>query len=113
MQTPETKLKARVKALMKEAHAYWHMPVQAGLGAPALDFHVNHRGFYAGIETKAPGKRPTPRQIATATEIIKAGGVVFFIDGDTTQLANWLKFPHKGPWLYTSWKKGDLNVRND
>ena len=93
MSTPEGKVKARVKTLLKQRGAYWHMPVQNGMGAPALDFHVCHRGRYAGVETKAPGKKPTARQTLTANEIAAAGGAIFFIDGDEglKELATWME----------------------
>jgi hypothetical protein len=91
MSTPEGKVKDRIRSLLKQYGAYWHMPVQNGLGKPALDFHVCHRGRYGGVEAKAPGKKPTPRQLETAKDIEAAGGVVFFIDGDTTELEHWLQ----------------------
>jgi hypothetical protein len=79
--TPEGKVKEQVKALLRKYKAYWHMPVQNGMGSPALDFHVCHRGEYLGIETKAEGKKPTPRQVLTMKEIQAAGGRVMLIDG--------------------------------
>ena len=73
------------------------MPVQNGMGEPALDFHVCHVGMYAAIETKAAGKRPTPRQLQTMRKVIAAGGSVFVIDSatgaDAAALFMWLKFP--------------------
>lgn len=90
--TPEGKVKARVKALLTEHGAYYHMPVQAGYGAPALDFWVCHNGRFAGIETKAPGKKPTPRQKLTIEQVVEAGGVAMVIDGtDYEELEEWLK----------------------
>lgn len=93
MMTPEGKVKAAVDALLKEFGAYKHKPVQNGMGEPALDYHICHRGIYAGIETKAKGKLPTARQMNTIRRIVAAGGSVFFIDGDLTELRNWLAFP--------------------
>lgn len=80
--TPEGKIKEQVKKLLKTYGVYWHMPVQNGMGAPSLDFVCCHRGWYFAIETKAPGKKPTPRQEVTMAEIQKAGGKCFVIDGD-------------------------------
>ena len=91
MSTPEGKVKDSIRTLLKASGAYWHMPVQNGLGKPALDFHVCHRGRYAAVEAKAPGKKPTPRQVITMDEIVRAGGRVFLIDGDLTELDNWLQ----------------------
>lgn len=81
MATPEAKVKAKVKELLKAYEAYWHCPVQNGMGSPALDFWVCHKGRFCGIETKAPGKRPTPRQLLTIQTVQDAGGTVFVIDG--------------------------------
>lgn len=91
MSTPEGKVKDLIRATLKSHSAYWHMPVQNGLGKPALDFHVCHRGRYAAVEAKAPGKKPTPRQQQTIVEIEAAGGRVFVVDGDLTELDHWLK----------------------
>ena len=60
MATPEGKVKEKVKKLLKAHGAYYHMPVQNGMGAPSLDFIGCHRGLYYGIETKAGNKQPTP-----------------------------------------------------
>jgi len=92
MQTPEGKVKDRVKKLLKQYGAYYHMPVQTGYGAPALDFHVCHRGRYAAVETKAAGKKLTKRQEFISAEINKAGGKVFVVTGtaDTDNLEAWL-----------------------
>ncbi len=91
MPTPESKVKDAVKKVLKEFGAYWHCPVQNGMGAPSLDFVGCHLGRYFAIETKAPGKRPTPRQEMTIEAIRSAGGKVFVIDGDMTELKEWLK----------------------
>lgn len=100
-QTPEGKVKDKVKFTLRFLRAYWHMPVQNGMGSPSLDFHVciptvitadmvgKRVGLYVGIETKAKGKPLTPRQTTTAAAIVAAGGKVFVIDGDTTHLENW------------------------
>lgn len=90
--TPEGKVKAKVKAWLKDRNAYWFCPVQNGMGSPALDFmHVTIPGYpVIAIETKAPGKKPTVRQERTIREIREAGGTVFVIDGDMTEITRWL-----------------------
>ena len=85
-QTPEGKVKARVKKLLVDRRAYYFMPVQAGYGARGLDFHVCYRGNALFIETKAPNKYPTPLQAITINEIRKAGGIVYVIDGVNGEL---------------------------
>lgn len=77
--TPEGKVKEQVKKLLKAHGAYYHMPMQNGMGAPSLDFICCHNGRFFAIETKAPGKKPTPRQEQTMAEIAFAGGYVFVI----------------------------------
>jgi len=88
--TPEGKVKEKVKKILKLAGAYYHMPVQNGMGAPTLDIIGCHYGRYFGIECKAPGKTPTPRQQNTMDAIRNAGGKVFIIDGDIDELVRWL-----------------------
>jgi hypothetical protein len=91
--TPEGRVKNKVKDLLRVHNAYWFMPVQNGMGAPALDFmHVQiHGAPVFAIETKAPGKTLTVRQARTVAQIRAAGGTVFIIDGDTKELEQWLK----------------------
>ena len=80
--TPERKVKEVVKKLLKLHGAYYLMPVQNGMGAPALDFHCIHKGVAFCIETKAPGKKPTPRQLLTIASVEASGGRCFVIDGE-------------------------------
>lgn len=62
---------------------------------PTLDYIGCCQGVFFVIETKRPGKLPTPRQEATIASVIKAQGKAFVIDGDTTELEEWLKDPRK------------------
>jgi hypothetical protein len=101
MLTPEGKVKKKVTATLKKYKAYYHMPVQSGYGAVALDYHVCHHGQYAGIETKAPGKKPTKLQQQVIEEIEAAGGDVFIIKDDT------------GVALLESWLRGISNAAGD
>jgi hypothetical protein len=81
--TPEGKIKAKVKrALNALPRCYSFMPVQQGLGASTLDYLCCINGHFVAIETKAPGKKMTPRQQMTAETIVKAGGHAFVVDGD-------------------------------
>ena len=88
--TPEGAVKNEVKKLLKEYDVYYHMPVQNGMGAPTLDFVGCCNGLYFAVETKAPGKKPTPRQEVTITSMRKSGAAVFVIDGALTKLRWWL-----------------------
>lgn len=101
--TPEGKVKESVKRVLRILQAYWHMPVQNGMGSPSLDFHVcvpvtvtpamvgKTIGLYVAIETKAPGKKPTPRQQLTIGEVEAAHGKVFVTDTDVSgEMTQWL-----------------------
>lgn len=80
--TPEGKVKDKVKKLLKANGAYMHMAVLNGMGAPSLDFVCCLNGRYIAIETKAPGKKPTPRQLVTMEDMRKAGAFVFVVSCD-------------------------------
>lgn len=89
--TPENKVKQATRKVLDAYNCYTLPPVQNGMGAPALDFHCICNGFGFCVETKAPGKKPSPRQLVTISKIEAAKGKVFVIDGDTTELEEWLK----------------------
>lgn len=82
MKGPENKVKEQVKKILKKYKVYWHMPVSNGMGAPSLDFVCCAGGAYLAIETKAPGKKPTPRQLLTIGLIESSHGKVLVIDGE-------------------------------
>ena len=78
--TPEGKVKAKVKTILKEHGIYCHCPVQNGMGSPTLDFICCFRSYYLAIETKDIGQDFTPRQRKTAGDIEAAKGAVLRID---------------------------------
>lgn len=77
--TPEGKVKGRVKRLLKKYDCYQFWPVQTGYGSPTLDCIACCNGHFIGIETKAPGKHPTPRQRLTMEDMAAAGAKVIVI----------------------------------
>ena len=82
MPTPEGKVKNMVRRHLqpyKGLYEYW--PVPSGYGASSLDCLVCYKGTFIAIETKAPGKKPTPRQEACIKQIRDAGGYAYVIDG--------------------------------
>lgn len=102
--TPEGKTKQTIDKLLNDFSAYYLKPVQNGLGSPALDYHGSHRGLAFVIEAKAPGKEPTPRQVATLRRISKSGASLFVIDGqgpDLFDLRVWLQDPVTSYWSTT------------
>jgi hypothetical protein len=81
--TPEGKVKADVKDVLKEYGAWYYMPVQNGMGQTGIpDFVVCLRGQFFGIECKAPGKmgNATANQKRVLEEIRKANGIAFVCD---------------------------------
>lgn len=93
--TPEGKVKAKVKRLLdkyKARYEYW--PVPYGYGASSLDCIICFRGRFIGVETKAPGGKPTDRQKMIIRQMRDAGALVFVIDGENgefEQLAAYLE----------------------
>jgi hypothetical protein len=92
MTTPEGKVKARVKTLLKKHGAYQHWPVLNGMGAPTLDTIGCSRGRFFAVETKAGSKQPTPRQELTIRDMQAAGAAVFVVNdaGGLAELELWL-----------------------
>lgn len=77
----EAKLKDEVKRLLITRGAYWFMPVQMGYGVSGTpDFLCCIAGRFVGIETKAPGKKPSKFQEYRIKQINQAGGVAFWTD---------------------------------
>jgi len=89
--TPEGRVKAAVKKLLAKYRIYGHWPVPCGYGHSTLDYIGCINGYFFGIETKAPGGKPTPRQALVIDQIRAAGGAAFVIDGDLTELENFLE----------------------
>lgn len=85
--TPEGRVKAKVKRRLKAlgTDCWTFMPVQKGMGIPALDFVLCIRGHFISIETKADAtKNLTPTQLTTKAAIEAAGGLVFVVFDDNT-----------------------------
>jgi hypothetical protein len=78
---PESAIKQQIKEYLDGLGAYWFMPVQMGYGVSGTpDFLCCINGRFVGIETKAPGKRPSKWQQHRINQINKAGGVAFWTD---------------------------------
>jgi Holliday junction resolvase len=76
MSTPEGRIKAKLKAMLKR-HGVWHFcPANNGMGKSGIpDFICIVNGKFVGIECKAdPTKKPTELQWLRAKEIKDAGG---------------------------------------
>lgn len=83
MATPESIVKNKVKKVLdkfkSKLDGFW--PVPSGYGESHLDYVGCLCGRFFAIETKAPGKKPTPRQMERIRRVELAGGLVFVIDG--------------------------------
>lgn len=83
MATPESRVKDKVKKLLKELNAYYAMPSTGGYGNSGVpDFLVCYQSRFYGIECKANGNKPTALQMDNLVRIRKAGGFGFVIDED-------------------------------
>lgn len=75
MVTPEGKVKAKVKKVLKALGAYYVMPATGGYGSSgAPDFLVCYNGRFVGIECKAGDNQPTALQNENLLNIRNAGG---------------------------------------
>ena len=80
MQTPESREKKKVRNYLSAIGAYRFSAVQMGIGSPTLDDLCCISGRFVGIEYKAEGKAPTPRQLLTMSQMREAGGVAIWGD---------------------------------
>ena len=78
--TPEAKVKAKIKAILKAHGAYYAMPIGTGLGNSGVpDFLVCHNGKFLGIEAKAGKGKTTALQEKNLRDIDRAGGLTLVI----------------------------------
>ncbi len=79
-QTPEAKVKAKIKAILKAHGAYYAMPIGTGLGNSGVpDFLVCHNGYFLGVEAKAGKGKTTALQEKNLRDIDRAGGLTLVI----------------------------------
>lgn len=84
MATPEARVKAQIKGLLKTLPDCWFFsPVSNGMGTHGIpDIVACIRGVFVGIETKAPGKlaNVTANQANVLNAIQAAGGIAMVVD---------------------------------
>jgi len=79
-QTPEAKVKAKIKAILKAHGAYYAMPIGTGLGNSGVpDFLICVKGRFMAVEAKAGKGRTTALQEKNLREIDRAGGLTLVI----------------------------------
>lgn len=81
--TPEAKVKAKIKAILKEHSVYYAMPIGTGYGNSGVpDFLCCVNGRFLAIEAKAGKGTTTALQDKNLREIEGAGGVTLVIKED-------------------------------
>ena len=85
--TPEAKVKAKIKAILKAHGAYYAMPIGTGYGSSGVpDFLVCLNGEFLAIEAKAGKGVPTALQLKNLREIEVAGGRTLVINEQSLEL---------------------------
>lgn len=80
--TPEGKVKASIKAVLKDLGAWFYMPIQNGMGVTGIpDFIACYDGRFVAIEAKAPGKaaNTTANQRRQLNDIEAAEGIALVV----------------------------------
>jgi pantoate kinase len=74
-QTPEAKVKAKIKAVLKAHNIYYAMPIGTGYGNSGVpDFLCCINGRFVAIEAKAGRGQATALQLKNLQAITDAGG---------------------------------------
>jgi pantoate kinase len=81
--TPEAKVKAKIKAILKEHGVYYAMPIGTGYGNSGVpDFLCCVNGHFFAIEAKAGKGVATALQIKNMQQIIDANGLAMVVRED-------------------------------
>jgi hypothetical protein len=91
--TPESKVKTKIRAILKEHGVYYAMPIGTGYGnAGVPDFLCCVNGRFVAIEAKAGNGQTTALQDKNLRDIAAANGVTLVIREDNINaLAGYLK----------------------
>ena len=78
--TPESKVKNKIKTMLKAHGVYYAMPIGTGFGNSGVpDFLCCVNGFFVAIEAKAGKGEPTALQWKNLEEVNAAGGYTLVI----------------------------------
>lgn len=81
--TPESKVKAKIKAILAKHNAYYAMPVGSGYGnAGVPDFLCCVNGRFVAVEAKAGKGRATALQEKHIEKIQTVGGLAIIVRED-------------------------------
>lgn len=79
--TPESKVKDKIKALLKKHEVYYAMPIGTGYGNSGVpDFLCCVSGHFLAIEAKAGKNQPTALQTKHLNQIKAQGGSTLVIN---------------------------------
>lgn len=79
--TPESKVKAKIKAILKAHNIYYAMPIGTGYGNSGVpDFLCCVNGMFVAIEAKAGKGKTTALQEKNLQAINTAGGYTLIIN---------------------------------
>lgn len=92
-QTPEAKVKDKIKKILKEHGVYYAMPMGTGYGNSGVpDFLCCVNGKFLAIEAKAGKGIPTALQEKNLRDIKAAGGIALVVnETNIEELEKWLK----------------------
>jgi Holliday junction resolvase len=92
-QTPEAKVKAQIKKILKEHGVWYAMPMGTGYGNSGVpDFLCCIKGKFLAIEAKAGKGIPTALQEKNLRDIKAAGGIALVVnETNIEELEKWLK----------------------
>jgi len=81
--TPESKVKAHIKEVLKKHNVYFVMPIGTGYGNSGVpDFLCCIDGKFLAIEAKAGSNKPTALQRKHLSDIMDAGGIAMVVNDE-------------------------------
>jgi len=84
--TPEAKVKAKIKAILKAHGAYYAMPIGTGYGSSGVpDFLCCVNGKFVAVEAKAGRGQATALQLKNLQLINASGGYTLIIREDNLE----------------------------
>lgn len=85
-QTPEAKVKAKVKKILNDLGAYHFFPMTGGFGHSGIpDVIACLQGRFIGIECKTRGNKPTALQLDQLEKIRSHGGLALVVNEDSLE----------------------------
>ena len=104
--TPEGKVKARVKEILKRRGVWYCMPRGQTFGRAGIpDFLCCHKGRFIAVETKAGRGKATPLQLRELKDLFRHQGIVLIVREDgMDELEHALDFAEQvsGPFGFTT-----------